>query len=187
MGRRWACCGTPLPFIPCGLCALFVMASLRCASDSMVSCCGILRGEGGPCSRGPQWDPLCAGSHSTQVTQLRSSTLALVPCALWPVGVVQSEVVVRTSYADQTTFSFSRVFTPHSHMDDVFMAVLPVVRDCVKGINGAVLVRGGRVRPCLATNWRPPRSPHLKASSRDSPPECHAARLARTCTVAVCS
>jgi hypothetical protein len=81
------------------------------------------------------------------------------PCPVCRVGAVQTEVVVRTSYADQTTFSFSRVFTPHSHMDDVFQAVLPVVLDCVEGINGAVLVRGGggeggRSRPRVPLVWR---------------------------------
>ena len=55
----------------------------------------------------------------------------------------QTEVVVRTSYADRSTYSFSRVFPPPSPpLDDIFKSVLPVVLDCVNGINGAVLVRG---------------------------------------------
>jgi hypothetical protein len=59
----------------------------------------------------------------------------------------QTEVVVRTSYADSSRYTFSKVFPPTFRIDDVFAGLLPIVLDCVNGVNGAILVSGGRCLP----------------------------------------
>lgn len=53
----------------------------------------------------------------------------------------QTAVEVPTSYADSGVYKFSRVFPANSPLNDVFVATLPIIMDCMHGVNGAILVR----------------------------------------------
>ena len=47
---------------------------------------------------------------------------------------------MRTSYADSTLYPFTKVFRAPHLCDDVFQPLLPVVLDCINGVNGAIVV-----------------------------------------------
>ena len=53
----------------------------------------------------------------------------------------QDSVEIPTSYADSGLYRFSRVFSSNYAIEDVYHAALPVVVDCIHGVNGAILVR----------------------------------------------
>lgn len=53
----------------------------------------------------------------------------------------QNSVVMRTSYADNRVFPFTKVFKPPHNGEDTFQPLLPVVLDCINGVNGAIVVR----------------------------------------------
>lgn len=63
---------------------------------------------------------------------------------------------MRTSYADNAMFPFSRVFRPPHQCGDVFQPLLPVVLDCINGINGAIVVSALPVLCCGGLHPRVP-------------------------------
>jgi hypothetical protein len=54
--------------------------------------------------------------------------------------ISQDSIEIPTSYADSGLYRFAHVFQPQDSIEKIFQSVLPVVLDCVNGVNGAIVV-----------------------------------------------
>ncbi len=71
----------------------------------------------------------------------------------------QTTVEIATSYADSGVYQFNQVFDEGYTHQDVFERLTPVINDAFLGINGAIMVSGGR-------------RGHASPASSSPPPPC---------------